>query len=460
MTGPWSKIRLIGATAIAVLACGRQPSLQTAERIGSFLEPLREAPDSSSARWLNLLPDGEEKRRFLLDCTGCHQFDGRIARANGRVRTRAEWQAVVERMLGYAGARSAFPVMAVDRDAAATAAWLALHLEQEPVLVGNAEARTRVPASGFVVTEYALPVAQELPHDVAVDAGGRVIVTGMFTHAMYVLDPRSGRFATEQIPIERANPRAVDIDSAGNWWVVLGAPMRLARRTPSGTWSSWAVGVYAHSLALDARGRVWFNGHFTRDPELVGAIDIASGAVRVDTLPRHPSLGTAAGGPIPYEIRLAPDGTLWMSELQGNRLVALDPQSGRTTVVDMPVRVSGPRRFDVDARGRLWIPAYASNSLLRFEPGTRRFIEYPLPIRDAVPYIARVDGGGTIWVGTAAADVVYRFDPVSARFTTITLPSRGALVRHLAIDPRTNDVWVAYGASPGIAARIARISSR
>jgi hypothetical protein len=42
------------------------------------------------------------------------------------------------------------------------------------------------------------------------------------------------------------------------------------------------------------------------------------------------------------------------------------------------------------------------------------------------------------------------------------LPTRGAMVRHLAIDSRTRDgsrdVWLAYGAAPGPAARVARLT--
>lgn len=79
----------------------------------------------------------------------------------------------------------------------------------------------------------------------------------------------------------------------------------------------------------------------------------------------------------------------------------------------------GPGRecFDIDAKGILWIPAYAS-----------------------------------------AADAVYAYDEAASRFTIYPLPSRGALVRHLAIDPRSRDLWIAYGASPGrIPAKIARL---
>jgi streptogramin lyase len=63
-----------------------------------------------------------------------------------------------------------------------------------------------------------------------------------------------------------------------------------------------------------------------------------------------------------------------------------------------------------------------------------------------------------IWVGTSAADVVLSYDEAVNRFTTYPLPSRGAIVRHLAIDPRTHDLWIAYGASPGrIPAKVARL---
>ena len=87
--------------------------------------------------------------------------------------------------------------------------------------------------------------------------------------------------------------------------------------------------------------------------------------------------------------------------------------------------------------------------------------EYPLPVRDAVPYVARVDpASGRVWIGTSAADAVLAFDPATERFSVTELPSRGAMIRHMAIDPRNRDLWVAYGASPGIPARLARVRLR
>jgi virginiamycin B lyase len=415
------------------------------------------APPSSS-EWLALLPDGEEKRRFVLDCTGCHQLDRQNTQVNGRARTRDEWHAVVTRMLSYAGASTGFPVISAHRNADSTAAWLSRHLgDGRPPpprrLAPAVEVRTGA------VTEFMMPEARDLPHDVAVDRDGQVLITGMFTHRVYTLDPATGRMTDVAIPVDRANPRAIEIDAAGNWWLVLGGPNQLARYEPATKqWRTFDVGMYAHSVALSGDGRAWANGHFTRAPEIIASADPRSGTVQKYELPLHAAMGSTPGGPIPYEIRVAPNGRIWMSELQGNRLLALDPATGASTVHEMPTTFSGPRRFDIDAQGVLWIPAYTTNELVRYDPAARSFRRFALPLGDAVPYVARIDHGtGTVWIGTSAADAVLRFDPRRERFTVYELPSRGALVRHLSIDPRTHDVWLAYGASPGIPARVARL---
>ncbi|MGZ8378555.1 MAG: Vgb family protein [Gemmatirosa sp.] len=433
-------------------------------------QPL-DQPTSSAV--LATLPDGAEKRRFVLDCTGCHQLGVRTAYPTGAARDAADWEATVTRMLRYGSARGGFPVIHDGREARATADWLARHLPARPPAAVAPEAapwRALVaPRADWTLTEYPLtPVAPpwELPHDVAVDAAGRVVVTGMMTHRMYVLDPRTGTLDTVAVPVPRANPRAVEIDAAGRWWVALGAPHRVAVHDPAkgrgeDAWRTFATGMYPHSVALGGDGEGWFNGHFTRAPELIGRVSLASGRVDSATLAAHPTLATVPGGPIPYEIRVAPDGVVWTSELAGNRLVAHDPRTGRTWAVTMPEAHSGPRRFDVDGAGVLWIPAYAANALVRYDPQTTRFTRVALPIPDAVPYVARVDrASGDVWIGTSAADAVLRYTPRTGRFAVYPLPTRGALVRHLAIDPRTRDVWLAYGAAPGPAARIARLSVR
>jgi streptogramin lyase len=438
---------VVGA-ATADLTAGAEPAAPL---------PRRPAAPPRSSAWLSRLPDGEVKRKFILDCTGCHQFDEKIARLQGTPRTEAQWVEAVTRMLGYAGATTAFPVIAADRDAKATAAWLTQRLA--PGDVADIAVTGSKPAD---IREYMMPVAQDLPHDIVVEPNGDVVITGMFTHRLYRLEPESGALGEIPIPVvESANPRAIDRDAAGGTWVVLGQPKKIAMVVADTQWRSWDVGMYPHSLAMAPDGKAWFNGHFTRDPELIGFVDSRADTVTTYPVPPHPTLAKGPGGPIPYEIRAAPDGRIWLGELQGNRLLAFTPRTGKFQTFTMPTPHSGPRRFDVDAKGILWIPAYSANLLVRLDPATGRFTEIPLPVKDAVPYVVRVDQrDGGIWLGTAAADVLLRYDPGSSRFDTFPLPSQGALVRHMAVDPRNGAVWLAYGASPGIPARIARMMPR
>ena len=435
-------------------AAAAMAALATA-MLSANADPDSPAPARSSA-WLARLPDGEAKRKFILDCTGCHQLDEKIARPGGVPRTESQWVEAVTRMLGYAGATTSFPVIAADRDAESTAAWLSRHLTGGEV--PDVEVPAATPAE---VREYMLPMAQDLPHDVVVEPDGAVVITGMFSHRLFRLNPESGALAEIAIPVEGANPRAIDRDASGRTWVVLGQPKRLAMVEADTRWRSFDVGMYPHSLAVAPDGKVWFNGHFTREPELLGYVDPGRDTVVTYDVPPHPTMAKGPGGPIPYEIRAAPDGRIWLSELLGNRIVSLDPKSGRFRTYAMPTPHSGPRRFDVDAKGVLWIPAYSANLLVRLDAATGKFTEIPLPTKNALPYVARVDPrDGAVWLGTAAADVLLRYRPAAGRFDVYPLPSRGALVRHLAVDPKSGAVWLAYGASPGIPARIARVLPR
>jgi virginiamycin B lyase len=440
------------------LRIARFPLLAVLLGSPSFAQSAGTAPSrigaAKAAQLLQLLPNGEEKRRFILDCTGCHAFDARIAAPAGRARSIAQWDSAVHRMLQYAGATTGFPVIAAAREPASTAQWLSRWINDSSL----ATVALTVPRGSANVREFLMPMPQDLPHDVAVDAEGQVVITGMFSHKMYRLDPATGAMETIGIPAERAGPRAVVIDDGGAWWVLLGGPRRVARHDPTfGTWTMHDIGMYPHSIGIDAAGRVWFNGHFTRDPEQIGFVD-PSGAVTLRNVPAHPVLAKVDGGPIPYELRVAPDGAVWISELGGNRLVRHDPTANRFRVFEMPSPHSGPRRFDVDASGALWIPEYAGGRLTRLDPSSGAFSHWNLPVADAAPYVVRVDRQrGDVWIGTGAADAVFRFDPRTQQFRTYDLPTRGALVRHLDIDPRTGVVWAAYGASPGIPARVARI---
>jgi hypothetical protein len=213
--------------------------------------------------------------------------------------------------------------------------------------------------------------------------------------------------------------------------------------------------MYPHDVVLDDRGRAWFNGHFTVNPELLGYVHTGTGEVRTFEVPVTPM--PDGGSTIPYGMRVDAGGIVWMTELRGNRLVRFDPATEVFTLYDMPTTVSGPRRPAVAPDGAIWIPEFAAGRLARFDPSTETFQEWALPIPDALPYIARVDpSDGSVWVATAGADAVLRFQPATETWNVHRLPSRRVLVRHMEPDP-AGGMWLAYGNSPSVDPKVALI---
>lgn len=448
-------LTLVALPAIAALTtvCGEAEAPE-AGAAAAEVAPADTSTALVSADWLATLPDGEEKRWMVLQCTGCHAIDDTILMVDGGPRTRASWVEAIRRMESFSGAETDFPILTRSLDPEAMADWFVAHATTSPPA-----ARPILVPDGWEVREYPMP-ERDVPHDVAVDSAGRVIVTGMMTHQMYVLEPNAGTFREVPIPVENANPRAVEIDADGTWWVLLGYPQKLGHYDPATEeWSIHDLGAYPHEIALDAEGRVWFNGHFTRDPEILGYFDPATEEVRTFEVPFGPL--PDGGSTIPYGLRVDDAGRVWMTQLFGNRLVELNPATGELAEHVLPRPESGPRRHDVGPDGRIWIPEYSRDAVAAFDPATGAFDEFPLPLPGALPYVARVDPlSGAVWVGTGAAGVVARLDPATRAFELVPLPSRAALLRHLAVDPRTGAVWGAASAYPPRGPVVFRITTR
>lgn len=439
--------------AIASLVAGCREASSDEDAIARAAAPADSSTALVSADWLATLPDGEEKRWMVLQCTGCHAIDDSILMVDGSPRTRESWVEAIRLMESFSGAETDFPILTRSLDPEAMADWFVSHATTTPA------ARPIPIPEGWEVREYRMPVP-DVPHDVAVDSAGRVIVTGMMTHRMYVLDPDSGTFHEIAIPVENANPRAVEVAPDGSWWVLLGYPQKLGRYDPATEeWEIHDLGAYPHEIALDAEGRVWFNGHFTRDPETLGYFDPATGQIRTYEVPFGPL--PDGGSTIPYGLRVDRSGKVWMTQLFGNRLVELDPATGAFTEHVLPRPESGPRRHDVGPDGRIWVPEYAREAVAVLDPATGAFDEIPLGLADALPYVARVDPrSGAVWVGTGAAGVVARIDPVTRAVELVPLPTRPGLLRHMVVDPVSGALWGAASPFPPRDPLVFRITRR
>lgn len=404
----------------------------------------------SGAEWLSVLPDDTQTRQFILDCQGCHQLGWPRKAYNGWP-TETQWQASIRKMLSFYGPQSGFPIIG-PLDVEETAAWLAHYLtaETQPPLPQPVTAQ----AAKVRMTEYDFPGAG--PHDLVLDSNGQIIITGMFSHNMYSLDPESGEFTRYALK-PNANPRALELDAEGNWWIVFGSPHQLALFDPlTAEFETYSIDMYAHSVALDSEGNAWVNGHFLSDPGKVIRVS-PDGSRLVFDIPDN-NVSNLAGLPISYEIRVGPDNMVWVSDLNWNRIYKLHPETGEVAYYEFPHDTSGPRRFDIDADGKLWIPEFSGGRLAMFDPVTETFTEWEVPTKNAEPYVVKIDHQrGLVWIGYAAGNRVASFDPLTETFVEYPLPTPYALIRHMAIDSGNGDVWVSYHHVPTSDDKIVRL---
>ena len=90
-------------------------------------------------------------------------------------------------------------------------------------------------------------------------------------------------------------------------------------------------------------------------------------------------------------------GMVWVCEYFGNKIAMLDPDSGKVTEYDLPLKYGNPYDLWPDAEGNIWVENAVYNSLVKFEPGTKKWTYYPFPELSAhTPKLDR-DKEGTFW---------------------------------------------------------------
>jgi virginiamycin B lyase len=138
----------------------------------------------------------------------------------------------------------------------------------------------------------------------------------------------------------------------------------------------------------------------------------------------------------PTGVTVAPDEAVWVASTLADQLVRVDPRSGRSTVVRLPLR-SHPAGLAADAQGRIWFAASGAGLLGRLTPGAARAAEFPpasvlrQPI--ALPFVAAValdPRGVNAWF-TVGPEAVVATVPIASEQAR-----RGAVAREITLGPQ------------------------
>ena len=419
--------------------------------------------DVPTSAWLALMPDGHERREFILNCGTCHGVTSIRIEPEGTARDAEGWTGVIAAMR----AMDVYKVIPPDFEDATYGAWLAEHLSAEKLANVKAPAPMDPAQVGnVVITEFPIPHQEtELPHDLVIGPNGKIWVTGFWTGEMWALDPATGEYETYDVYPDRdekvpAQTRALEFDSDGILWMINGGTSAVVSLNPeTKEVKSFDAGMYAHDIVLDSNGEAWFNDYFTRKDPRIGHLK-ADGTVEVFDLPGKDT-PESEGVPLPYGLMIDKQDRLFSTQLAGNTLVRYDIGSGESKLYEMPEANVGPRRTALHPDGSLWIPEYNTGRITRFDPESETFETIPLGVPTAGPYDADINmKTGEVWVSGSLDTSLFRVDPASKSVMRIQLPTEPALIRHMATDENTGEVWVAYSSLPTAVPKVARISMK
>ena len=454
-----------------------------------------------SNRWFGLLlaeiEDEEQREEFVRQCTYCHQ-QGSVA--TRRLRDDEEWQKVLSLMARMGGTlspelREQIPALwrrAYDPERAVTAL-----IETPP---GDALASNPAPQIlRAAVDEWALGHAASMQHDLVVHPDGRVYSVDMMQDELYRFDPETeardafalpqgdlplgGVFGAASGPMPpyanaHVGPHSLQVAPDGAIWMTLALGSQLARFDTDT--EEWAIhdleeGIYPHTLRFDQRGRIWYTMAVSNH---VGMLDPASGEQKSIRLPTTSfrqalalraipiglwlaqffdlsSMASGEGGgsgvrmPVPYGIDVAPNGSIWFSQLNEHRIGRIDPETLEVEMIETPF--SAPRRLRFDSQGRLWIPGFSSGLISRFDTKTREFRSYVLPIEplgSETPYALNVQPEtDSVWICGTNSDSLIRFDPEQETFSVYPLPTRVTYTREIDFDSQGR-VWTSNSNLP------------
>lgn len=478
-------------------------------RLELTLEPetdrARLAEQFPASHWYGLvlarLEDEQQREQLVRQCTYCHQQGSRATRLQ---RDEEEWRKVLSLMARMGGGlspdlRDRLPSLFNEVYAPDYAVPRLTKGMGTPGFPPPPPAAVRT----AVIDEWELGERASMQHDLVVHPDGRIYSVDMMQDQLYRLDPATGERHAFQFPRgdlppggvfggpnnpsppnsnAHVGPHSLQVAPDGAVWSTLAFGNQLARFDPeTEAFEIYPLdeGYYPHTLRFDAQGRIWYTVAASNH---VGMLDPASGAhqwIRLPTrdlgqavamrlipvflwLSQHfDFLGAAAGAgegvtaPVPYGIDVAPDGTVWFSQLNEHRIGRIDPDTLMVEMIDTPF--TAPRRLRFDAQGRLWIPGFSSGLVARFDPTDRTFDTYELPTMahgavDA-PYALNVDRErGVVWICGTNSDTLIRFDPAAADagrngFTVYPLPTRVSYTREIDFDAQGR-IWTSNSNLP------------
>ncbi|MHB1123578.1 MAG: Vgb family protein [Ramlibacter sp.] len=223
------------------------------------------------------------------------------------------------------------------------------------------------------------------PQALVVARDGKVVFGGT---GLGELDPSTGTVKQYENPSKGVLFYSLVLGAHDNIWFTernVGKLGRLERST--GKMTEYQIGSDPYGLALDQRGNVWVT---RKAADRVAKFDPTTGQITELVLSR---------GSRPRRITAAPDGMLWVTLYGVGTLLKIDPVAGQV-VKEYPLPGGpngGPYAVNADAAGRIWVSEIQTDSVIMLDPRSETVRVFKLPTRDTGIRNAAIDADGRYW---------------------------------------------------------------
>lgn len=400
----------------------------------------------------------EDKENFHLSCGYCHQMGTEGFRTPEEP---VDWEVMITRMSGFTQLHDDTQKTIVDKifqqfGPGAEEKWPEFVPPEAP----------KGKALNYRVTEWSMGTEDEaMIHDLAVGKDGLMYVVNMTENRIETLDPVTAERkiysvadATDAHSGDKGatGPHSIETAANGDVWITMATSGRMGvldqetrEMTLMKSNEGDRRGAYPHTLRIAQDGMVWYtdagmNSVFSLNPENyeITRYNLKDPEDFVRSTPESDSFAQGeSGGIVPYGIDIAPDGKVWYSKLNGQRIGVIDPKTG--DIKEWKPPVNGPRRLQVAPNGVVWIPGFASGNFCSFNPETEEWKVFDLPgDGNEVPYALSIHPTtGDVWITGTGSDSMYRFNPETEELTNYAMPTNVTYTREIEFDSDGN-IWL------------------
>jgi len=276
-------------------------------------------------------------------------------------------------------------------------------------------------------------------------SGVLVVLLAVFGEAVSASDSPIKEIA---LPEGLSSAQSIAIDARGRVWFSEKVGKKLTSFDPQSNKfesfslpSSWGQLGFS-KIAVGPQGDIWFTMHRwvenAQDPNMLGRFSPDDGYFTKYTL----SIDS-----IPEDIFVASDGVIWFLANNKNSLYRVDPESFKIKGYSIPTENASPRGITADAKGNIWFSEANANKIGKFVPEDEVFHEYVVPTDFANPGEITIDKDGRVWFVKTTTNSLGVFYPDLLRFDEALIPTPKSSPNSIAADDNGRLWFLEYRAN-------------